>query len=454
MLHLAAPLVLTELGWLCMSFVDTVMVGRLPQSATSIGAVSLGSTLFYTIGIFGSGVFLGMDTLVAQAYGAGRLDECHRILWNALYLALFLTPILMLFVMAFIPLFPRFGLAPALVAQTVPFLEALVWSTLPLAIYFVLRRYLQAMGIVRPVVFALVSANLVNLAGNWTFVYGHLGFRSFGVAGSGWSTCVSRAYMAVVLALAVVYYDRKRNSGFWLAQRRIEFHRIMGLLRLGLPAASQQLFEIGGFALATFLIGELGPVQLAGHQIALNVASFTFMVPLGIGSAAAIRVGQAIGARDIRGASHAGWIAILYGEVFMFCSGCCLFLFRHGIARMYTPEADVISAGAALLMVAAVFQLFDGMQVVATGALRGTGNTRTAMLANLIGYWVIGLPLGAWLCFRLKLGAVGMWMGLCLALMIIGVALAVVWNKTIRGMMAVRNPEYDTQTVARNRSAG
>jgi MATE family multidrug resistance protein len=454
MLHLAAPLVLTELGWLCMSFVDTVMVGRLPQSATSIGAVSLGSTLFYTIGIFGSGVFLGMDTLVSQAYGAGRLDECHRILWNALYLALFLTPILMLFVIAFVPLFPRFGLTPDLVAQTVPFLEALVWSTLPLAIYFVLRRYLQAMGIVRPVVFALVSANLVNLAGNWTFVYGHLGFRSFGVAGSGWSTCVSRAYMAVVLAIAVVYYDRKRNSGFWLAQRRIELSRIVRLLRLGLPAASQQLFEIGGFALATFLIGELGPVQLAGHQIALNVASFTFMVPLGIGSAAAIRVGQAIGARDIRGASHAGWIAILYGEVFMFCSGCCLFLFRHGIARMYTPQADVISAGAALLMVAAVFQLFDGMQVVATGALRGTGNTRTAMLANLIAYWVIGLPLGAWLCFRLKLGAVGMWMGLCLSLMIIGVALAVVWNKTIRGMMAASNPEYDAQAIARNRSAG
>lgn len=453
MLHLAAPLVLTELGWLCMSFVDTVMVGRLPQSATSIGAVSLGSTLFYTIGIFGSGVFLGMDTLVAQAYGARRLDECHRILWNALYLALFLAPILMLFVMAFVPLFPRFGLAPELVAQTVPFLEALVWSTLPLAIYFVLRRYLQAMGIVRPVVFALVSANLVNVAGNWTFVYGHLGFRSFGVAGSGWSTCVSRAYMAVVLAIAVVYYDRKRNSGFWLAHRRVELSRIVRLLRLGLPAASQQLFEIGGFALATFLIGELGPVQLAGHQIALNVASFTFMVPLGIGSAAAIRVGQAIGARDIRGASHAGWIAILYGEGFMFCSGCCLFLFRHGIARMYTPEADVISAGAALLMVAAVFQLFDGMQVVATGALRGTGNTRTAMLANLIAYWVIGLPLGAWLCFKLKLGAVGMWMGLCLSLMIIGVALAVVWRNTIRNMMSEINPEQAI-VAARNGTPG
>ena len=454
MLHLAAPLVLTELGWLTMSFIDTVMVGRLPHSATAIGSVSLGSTLFYTIGIFGSSVFLGMDTLVAQAYGAGKLENCHRTLWNALYLALFLSPILMLFVLAFVPLFPYFGLAPELVQQTVPFLKALVWSTLPLAIYFVLRRYLQAMGIVKPVVFALVSANLVNLAGNWTFVYGHFGFRSFGVAGSGWSTCISRVYMAVVLALAVIYYDRKRVSGFWQARRKLEFNRIRVLLRLGLPAASQQLFEIGGFALATFLIGKLGAVQLAGHQIALNVASFTFMVPLGIGSAAAIRVGQAIGARDIRGASHAGWIAILYGEAFMFCSGCCLFLFRRSIARMYTPESDVISAGALLLVVAAVFQLFDGMQVVATGALRGTGNTRTAMLANLFAYWVIGLPLGAWLCFRLKLGAVGMWMGLCLSLMIIGVALAVVWRNTIRNMMAAGNAQEASIAAGRNDAIG
>jgi MATE family multidrug resistance protein len=137
----------------------------------------------------------------------------------------------------------------------------------------------------------------------------------------------------------------------------------------------------------------------------------------------------------------------------MFCSGCSLFFFRHGIARMYTPEADVIGAGAALLIVAAVFQIFDGMQVVATGALRGTGNTRTAMLANLIGYWVIGLPLGAWLCFKLKLGAAGMWMGLCLSLMIIGVALAVVWRNTIRNMMVASAPEHNAHAVARNRSA-
>jgi MATE family multidrug resistance protein len=224
---------------------------------------------------------LGMDTLVSQAYGAGRLDECHRTMWNSLYLACALSPVLMVSILAFLPFFSSFGLAPALVDQTVPFLKALAWGTLPLALYFALRRYLQAMHIVKPVAFALISANLVNLLGNWVLIYGRWGMPAMGVEGSGWSTCIARFYMVAVLAIAVVYYDRKRNSGLWLASRRIDLERIRILLKLGLPAALQLLLEIGAFSMATFLIGKLGAVQLAGHQIALNVASFTYMVPLG-----------------------------------------------------------------------------------------------------------------------------------------------------------------------------
>jgi MATE family multidrug resistance protein len=321
------------------------------------------------------------------------------------------------------------------VAETVPFLKALVWSTLPLVLYFALRRYLQAMHIVKPVVFALVSANVVNLLGNWALVYGHLGARAHGVAGSGWSTCISRTYMVLVLAMAVVYYDRKRSSGLWNAPRRLEMARIRQLLQLGLPAALQLFLEIGAFATATFFIGKVGAVQLAGHQIALNVASFTYMVPLGICSAAAVRVGHAIGARDAHAAARAGWMALFFAALFMSCSGLTLFLFARPIARIYTPDHEVISAGATLLLVAAVFQLFDGLQVVATGALRGAGKTAIPMLANLVGYWVIGLPLGVFLCFRLKMGAVGMWLGLGLALVLIGTALLGVWHSVIKNMV-------------------
>ena len=440
MLRLATPLALTELGWLAMGFVDTVMVGRLPDSATAIGAVSLGTTLFYTIGIFGSGIMLGLDTLVAQAYGAGKLEECHRTLWNALYMALMLSPAVMIAVLACLPLFPRFGLSPALVAATVPFLKALIWSTLPLVLYFALRRYLQAMSIVKPVVFTLVSANLVNLVGNWVLVYGHLGMPALGVAGSGWATCISRVYMITALAAATVYYDRQRNSGLWRASRRMELRRMAELLRLGLPAASQLLAEIGAFTMATFLIGRLGALALAGHQIALNVASFTYMVPLGISSAAAVRVGQGLGARDVHAAARAGWTALFFGACFMSFAGLMLLSFARPIARIYTPQAEVVRAGAVLLMVAAIFQLFDGLQVVATGALRGAGNTRTPMLANLFGYWAVGLPLGALLCFHWRLGAPGMWIGLCAALMLIGSVLAVVWRRTVNASAKAAAP--------------
>src|SRR5262249_44392698 len=353
MLRLAAPLALTELGWMTMGFVDTVMVGRLPYSAAAIGAVSLGSSLFNTIGIFGSGVMLGLDTLVAQAYGAGRLEECHRTLWNALYLAMLLVPPVMIAILLCAPLFHEFGLDPALVAQTVPFLKAVTWSTLPLSLYFVLRRYLQAMGIVTPVVFALVSANLINLAGNWALVYGHLGLPALGVAGSGWSTCVSRTYMMAVLAVAAVWYDRKRSSGLWQASRSMRVLRIRQILSLGLPAASQLFMEIGAFTLATFLIGKLGAIALAGHQIALNVASITFMVPLGIGSAAAVRVGQAIGAGDKRGAARAGWTALLFGAGFLSCSGRVLLTLARPLAPIYTPHIAVVQARATPLMVPA-----------------------------------------------------------------------------------------------------
>ncbi|HLJ85306.1 MAG TPA: MATE family efflux transporter [Candidatus Angelobacter sp.] len=432
MLLLAVPLVLTELSWLMMGFVDTIMVGHLPNSAAAIGAVSLGTTLFYTIGIFGSSIMLGLDTLVSQAYGARRLEECHRNLFNALYFALALSPAMMLVLFVGMPLLDHFGIESSVLALTKPFIRALNWSTLPLTLYFVLRRYLQSMDIVKPAVFTLISANLLNLLGNWTFVYGHFGFPALGVIGSGWSTCISRVYMVVVLAVAAVYYDRKRSSGLWKAPRQLELDRIRTLLRYGLPAALQFLLEISAFTAATVLIARVGAVALAGHQIALNVASLTYMVPTGISSAAAVRVGQAVGARDIHGASRAGWTALLFGVGFMSCSALVLFFFPEAIARIYSSQLGVIRAGATLLMVAAVFQLFDGTQVVVTGALRGAGNTHTPMLAHFFGYWLVGVPLGAFLCFKMKMGPVGFWTGLCAALVLIGSLLLVVWYRFTR----------------------
>jgi MATE family multidrug resistance protein len=442
MLRLSLPLVLAELSWVLMGLVDTMMVGRLPYSAVAIGAVSLGTTLFYTIGFFGSNIMLGLDTLVSQAYGAGNLEECHRAFFNALYFGLFLAPCLMVLIFSGLPLLDHAGVDPQVLAHTVPFIRALTWSTFPLVLYFVFRRYLQSMAIVKPVLFAGISANLVNLLGNWALVYGHLGFPALGVTGSGWSTLTSRVYMMLVLAIAAIYYDRKRASGLWKASRSIEISRIKSLLRLGLPAALQFLLEISAFSVTTLLISRLGAVPLAGHQIAIIVASFTYMVPLGLASAAAVRVGHGIGAGDGPAAARAGWTAISLGTGFMSCAALALFFFPQAIARIYSPQPEVIRMGATLLMVAAAFQLFDGMQTVATGALRGAGNTRTPMFAHLLGYWIIGMPLGAALCFKLHMGAVGFWIGLCLALILIGILLLMVWQRTVISLTAKSSPLF------------
>ncbi len=432
MIHLAGPLVLANLGWMSMGIVDTIMVGRV--SPVAIGAVSLGSILFTTVALFGGGLLLGLDAMIPQAFGAGKLEDCHRSLLNSVYFGLPLAAFLMALTWLFVPFLRGFGIHPEVLRQAIPYIRALTWSTLPLLLFFAFRGYLQGMNRVRPIMFALLTANLVNAAGSWILIYGHLGAPAMGAVGSGWATCISRVYMALVLLGSIIYYDRRHGSGLVGIPLMPDFARIERLVSLGLPAALQITLELAVFAAATTLIGKLEPVSLAGHQIAMNAVTFTYMVPLGVGSAAAVRVGQALGRGDSKAAGRSGWTALLLGAGFMSCAALAFLLVPQDIARIFTPDAAVVKAGASLLVVAAFFQLFDGLQVVATGALRGAGDTRTPMICHLLGYWFLGLPLGYFLCFRRGWGAAGLWIGLCVALILIGLVLLLVWRRRVEAM--------------------
>jgi MATE family multidrug resistance protein len=428
-LRLALPLIIAEIGWMSMGIVDTIMVGRLPDSAVAIGATGLGQSLYHSIAIFGGGLLLGLDTFVSQAFGRKDLNDARLSLVNGLFLAVALTPILMLIVLCWPPLMQHFGISAELVEPMRPFLHALNWGTLPLLAYFALRRYLQAVNVVVPIMFALISANIVNLVGDWALIYGHLGLPVMGITGSGWSTCFARIYMAGVLAVTLLWVESKPSLPKWRGVVRLDLRRVAALLKLGAPAATQIVLEIGAFSAATALVARLGPVPLSGHEIALNCAALSFMVPLGISSAAAVRVGQQLGRKDPEGARRAGWSAIILGAGFMTCSGLVFVSIPMWISRLFSPDPVVIRTGARLLLIAAAFQLFDGLQTVATGALRGSGDTKTPMLANFVAYWLIGLPVGYLLCFKLGWGAVGVWIGLCGGLMIIGSALLLAWHK-------------------------
>ena len=455
MLHLAAPLAMAELGWMSMGFVDAVMAGRL--GAAAIGAGSLGNMLFFPIAICGTGMLLGMDTLVAQSFGAKDATACRRTLVQGLWMAAALAPVVALLLALTIPLLRATGTNPRVMELLGPFVDALLWGVPPLLFYSAFRRYLQAMNIVKPITFAVVSANLLNFGGNWLLMYGNWGAPRLGLEGSGFSTSISRLYIALVLLIAVLRHHRKSAyphlpakvghasacqrplAGASFLGWRPQWPIIRRLIALGFPSAMQILVEGAVFGVVTVMAARFDEVSLAAHSIAVNVISITFMVPLGISSAAAVRVGQAVGRKDPQGIAVSGWTALLLGAGFMSSAGVALAFVPRWIARLYTPEAAVIAASAALLRIAALFEVFDGLQVVATGALRGLGDTRTPALAHFAGYWIIGMPVAYVLCFTYGWGVTGIWVGLTSALILIGLILLAAWHREIRSLSLSRD---------------
>ena len=331
MFTLAIPVVVAELGWITMGMVDILMVGRL--GAEAIGAVGIGTAIFNAVCVFSLGMLLGLDTLVSQAFGARRLDECHHWLIHGVVLSAVLTIPTMLLLLAIGRSLDGWGMDPEVLRLTHPYVDAVIWSVPPLLLYFCFRRYLQGMGSVRPVMIALVVANAANVVVNWVLIFGHFGFPAMGVAGAAWATVLSRAVMCAYLMIAIVYRERGRRPGLFETPLRIQASSMWRLVSLGTPAALQLTLEVGVFAAGSALAGRLTPTALAAHQIALNLAGFTFMVPLGIASAGAVRVGHAIGARDGPAASRAGWTALLFGTTFMSCAAAIFLLVPRTLDR-------------------------------------------------------------------------------------------------------------------------
>jgi MATE family multidrug resistance protein len=427
MLKLAWPVVLAELGWMLQGVVDVIMVGRLGPVA--IGAVALGNALYYAPSLFGLGIMLGLDTVISHAYGRGDHEACHRWLAQGVYIALFVTLPLMLITFLLSAWIPHFGVAPELIHPTKTYIRILMLGTLPLLLYAASRRYLQAVGQVRVITITFVGANLINWGGNWVLINGKLGFPAFGVAGSAMSTVASRVLMAVTLFGFAWRYEKQRGHPLFEHWARPVVREMRELLKLGLPAATQLVLEVGAFGLCTVLAGKLSPAALAAHQIVLNYAALAYMVPLGISAAAAIAVGHALGAGDAKRARVSALLALVVGSGFMLLVTMLFFAIPRPLIALYTHDAAVTAIGVPLFALASLFAVFDGVQIIATGALRGMGQTRISMLTNLFGYWAFGVPLGAALCFAVHMGVFGLWIGLTAALVLISVVLFVVWRR-------------------------
>jgi MATE family multidrug resistance protein len=412
LVRLAVPVVVTQLGLMLMGVVDTMMVGRL--SAQALGAVALGNVYFFALAVIGMGTLMALDPIVSQARGAGDEPAIARGVQRGVLLALLVTLPTMAGFCFVRPALRAIGQPAELIPGASTYIFLVIPGLLPFFLFIVFRQTLQALGRIAPIVWVTLGANLLNAGLDWALIFGHLGAPSLGVAGSAIATSFSRWVLAAALLLAgwKELWPRLRP---WRPEST-DLAALGRMARLGVPIGIQMFFEYGVFGLVGALMGRIGTTAVAGHQIALNLAAVVFMVPQGIGAAAAVLVGRAIGAEDLPGARRAALGAILLGGGFMVGSGLLFVLAPGSLARWYTPDVGVLSVAISLIVLGGFFALFDGLQAVCIGILRGIGDTRAPVVLSLLGYWVIGLPVSVLLGFRTGLGPAGLWWGLVLGL--------------------------------------
>ena len=412
MLRLALPVAAVQLGIMAMGVCDTIMVGHV--SPTALAATALGNLYFFIAGIFGQGALMALDPVISQAVGARDEPAISRALQRGLVLALALTIVTCLVFLPVAPVMRMLRQPLDVIPGAASYVLIAIPGVFPFYAFIVLRQSLQAMGRVAPILWTVLISNALNAGLNWIFIFGHLGSPAMGVAGSSVATSISRWIMALLL-LGLAGRQVSHHLSPWRADTGA-IRPLMRMVRLGVPIGVQYLLEYGAFAAAALLMGVLGTIQMAAHQIAINLASFTFMVPLGVSTATAVMVGHAIGAGDEARARRSAIAGIFIGTGFMCASALAFLLFPVAFARVYASDPVVVTLAATLIPIAGVFQVFDGIQAVAAGVLRGIGDTHAPAIINVVGFWLIGLPVSWTLAFRLGGGAVGLWWGIVVGL--------------------------------------
>jgi multidrug resistance protein, MATE family len=423
LLRLALPAVATQVGIMLLGVVDTIMVGHVGVEA--LAAVSVGHAWVMTTLLFGLGVVVGMEPLVSQAHGAGRPEPVGRALQSGLLVSLGVSVVVGGLWLLTEPVLVLLGQEPELARRA----HGYVLVQVPTVPFFyasqALRMYLQGRTLVTPTMWVMVPANLLNALFNWVLIFGHWGVPALGLTGAGIATGLSRASVFVLLLAWIVVF--RLHEGAWApwSRRAFTLRSIAPVLALGLPLGVQFALEAAAFNATAIMAGWIGATALAANTVVLNMASLTFMMPLGVSIAAATRVGNLVGAGDVSGARRTVRVALALGVLLMTLAALGFVVLRRWIPRAYTDDLGVVALAASALPVAAAFQIFDGTQVVSAAILRGMGRTRIAAFANLLGYYALALPFGAWLAFERGLGLTGIWWGMCLGLATVAAVLLV-----------------------------
>ncbi len=409
-LRLAGPLVGGQLAGVGLNFIDTVMAGKL--SAEALAAIALGGSIWASVMLFTSGVLMALPAMVSQLDGAGRRAEAAPLARQALWIGQGLVAVAVVVTAAAPSVLRWLEIEASLAATVVGYMKALCWGMPGYAAYHCLRFLSEGLGATRPTLYFGVVALPLNVVANLGLMYGRFGLPALGAVGCGWATSVVWSLQAVGLAVWVWRHPAYRDLRLFSRLDPPRARPIAEFLRLGLPIGATWLAEVSLFTVAALLIGSLGMLEVAGHQVAINFTALTYMVPLGISMAITVRVGNAVGRRDAAGALRAARTGMSLAVAVQAVWATIMLLAPRAVAGVYTDDARVVARAAELLVLAAIFQFPDGLQVSAVGALRGYKDTRVPLAITLVAYWLIGLPLGHALGFRIGLGARGVWIGL------------------------------------------
>ena len=418
---LAYPVVLSQLMHIMVSVVDSLMVGQ--TGTIPLAAASLGNSIFTITMVFGLGVSYSITPLIAAADGRRNYTRISLLLLNGLFSNLLLGIVLFIAGYFLSPYITLLNQPEEVVKLAIPYVNILFLSMVPLMVFQGFRQFAEGLSLTKQAMYISIIANGLNVVLNYILIYGKLGFEPMGLAGAGWATLISRVVMALLMGGYVLYAKRFAAFHRFLTFRHLSFVHMYHIFRLGLPISGQMVFEMGAFSFSAIMIGWLGARELAAHQIAINVASVSYMMASGIAAAATIRVGNQKGLRNFRAMRIAGNSSFMMGVLFMILSGLLMIAGKTFIPSLYLDDPLVIELAATLLIIAALFQISDGVQVVGLGVLRGLEDVRIPGLISLLAYWVIGLPVGYILCFKLDFGVHGVWTGLLVGLSVAAILL-------------------------------
>lgn len=431
LLVIGGPLMATQLTQMAMGFFDTVMMGRV--GPVELAAVAVGTGLWHTLFLLALGILMALSPSVAHLQGAGRMAEIGPLVRQALWLALVLGLCSFLGLRYLDGVLYRVGVDAAIVPVARDYLRALSWGMFPIFAAMALRLFSEGVGRTQPVLLISLLGLAVNVVANYVLIFGHWGFPALGASGCGMATALGMGVMLIGMGSLVVWDHRYRIYGLFSRWDWPSWQMLRPLLILGLPIGIGLFMETAIFATVALLLGTLGAVAAAAHQVALNVAALTFMIPLGLSMATTIRVGHAMGRGDAGAARLSGWTGVGLGASFMAVMAVLILVGHRTIAGFYTDDVEVAAVAAGLLQLAALFQISDGLQVGALGALRGLKDTRVPMMIIIVAYWLIAFPLAWQLGIRMGMGPAGPWIGLIVGLTVAALLLnARFWRLSAR----------------------